>query len=137
MLRVATHGDIPGLMEIRGSVRENRLIDPSHVTLADYSWFIEHATIHVWEKDNCIQGFSAGDPRDGSIWALFLHPAHEGRAVGQTLIQAACSSLLEAGYQFATLSTEPQTRAQYFYERNGWIAKGNTSTGEVKFEKLL
>jgi hypothetical protein len=67
MLRVATHGDIPGLIEIRGSVRENRLVDPSHVTLADYNWFIEHATIHVWEKDNCIQGFSAGDPRDGSI----------------------------------------------------------------------
>lgn len=137
MLRVATHADILRLMEIRGSVRENRLLDPSTVTLSDYNWFIDHAAIHMWEKDECIQGFSAGDPRDSSIWALFVHPAYEGRGVGQTLIWAACRSLLDAGYQNATLSTEPGLRAQHFYERNGWIAKGHTSTGEVKFEKGL
>jgi GNAT superfamily N-acetyltransferase len=137
MLRVATYADISRLMEIRGSVRENRLNDPSHVTLADYNWFIDRAAIHVWEEDECVQGFSAGDPRDGSIWALFVHPPYEGRGVGQNLIQAACRSLLDAGYQNATLSTEPGSRAQYFYECNGWIAKGHTSAGEVKFEKVL
>jgi ribosomal protein S18 acetylase RimI-like enzyme len=137
MLRVATHADISRLMEIRGSVQENRLTDPSNVTLADYKWFIDHAAIHVWEKDECIQGFSAGDPRDGSIWALFVHPTYESRGVGQTLIQAACKSLFDAGYENATLSTEPGSRAQHFYERNGWIAKGRTSSGEVNFEKAL
>jgi ribosomal protein S18 acetylase RimI-like enzyme len=137
MLRVATHADILRLIEIRGSVRENCLTDTSNVTLAAYSWFIDHAAIHVWEKDERIQGFSAGDPRDGSIWALFVHPAFESRGVGQILIQAACKSLLEAGFQNATLSTEPGLRAQHFYERNGWISKGQTAAGEVKFEKLL
>jgi GNAT superfamily N-acetyltransferase len=137
MLRVATHADISRLIEIRGSVRENRLADPSKVTLADYNWFIDHAAIHVWEKDECIQGLSAGDPRDGSIWALFVHPIYEGCGVGQILIQAACRSLLDAGYKNATLSTEPGSRAQHFYECNGWIAKGHTSIGEVKFEKAL
>jgi ribosomal protein S18 acetylase RimI-like enzyme len=137
MLRVATHADVLRLIEIRGSVRENRLTDTSNVTLAEYSWFIDHAAIHVWEKDECIQGFSAGDPRDGSIWALFVHPAFEGRGVGQSLIEVACKSLLNMGYQKATLSTEPGSRAQHFYERNDWISKGQTAAGEVKFEKVL
>jgi GNAT superfamily N-acetyltransferase len=137
MLRDATHDDISRLMEIRGSVLENRLADSNLVTLADYKWFIDHAAIHVWENGECIQGFSAGDPRDGSIWALFVHPQYEGHGVGQTLIQAACKLLFNAGYQNANLSTEPRSRAQYFYERNGWIAKGITSAGEIKFEKVL
>jgi ribosomal protein S18 acetylase RimI-like enzyme len=137
MLRVATHADILRLTEIRGAVRENRHADPSNVTLADYSWFIDRGAIHVWEKDECIQGFSAGDPRDGSIWALFVCPAFEGRGIGQTLIDAACRSLLNAGYQNVTLSTESESRAQHFYLRNGWISKGQSSTGEVKFEKVL
>jgi GNAT superfamily N-acetyltransferase len=137
MLRAATHADILRLMEIRGSVRENRLSEPSAATHTDYSWFIDHAAIHMWQKDEYIQGFSAGDPRDGSVWALFVHPAFEGRGVGQTLIQAACRSLLDAGHKNATLSTEPGSRAQYFYERNGWIATGYTSTGEMKFKKAL
>ena len=68
MMRFATFTDIPRLMEIRGSVRENRLSDPGRVTLADYNWHVAHAPIHVWEDDGVIKGLSAGDPRDGSIW---------------------------------------------------------------------
>src|SRR6476659_10539344 len=137
MLRAATHADIPRLMEIRASVGENRLSDPNRVTLADYNWFIDHAAIHVWEEEDCIQGLSAGDPRDGSIWALFVHPEFEGGGVGQTLIQAARRSLVEAGHHVASLSTEPGSRAELFYLRNGWIAKGRTSSGDVQFAKVL
>src|SRR5262245_24672661 len=137
MIRTATVTDVPRRKEIRGSVRENRLSDPSRVTLADYYWHVAHAPIHVWEDDGVIQGLSAGDPRDGSIWALFVDPAFEGRGIGQTLIQAACRSLREAGYQVATLSTDPGSRAELFYLRNGWIAEGRTSRGEVQFSKVL
>jgi GNAT superfamily N-acetyltransferase len=69
--------------------------------------------------------------------AFVVHPAFEGRGVGQSLIQAACRSLLQAGHQVATLSTEPGSRAELFYLRNGWIAKGRTSRGEVQFAKAL
>jgi GNAT superfamily N-acetyltransferase len=136
MLRAALYADIPRLMEIRGSVLENRLPHPNAVTLADYIWFIDHAKIHVWE-DAIVQGFSAGDPRDASIWALFIHPTYEGRGIGQTLIQAACKSLHDAGCVSITLSTEPGSRAHRFYERNGWIARGRTTSGEMKFEKAI
>lgn len=83
MIRTAVYADIPRLMEIRASVRENRLSDPTRVTLADYEWFIDHGPLHVWEGAAGIQGLSAGDPRDGSIWALFVDPAFEGVGVGQ------------------------------------------------------
>jgi len=137
MIRSATVSDIPRLMEIRGSVRENRLSDPSRVTLADYNWHITHAPIHVWEDEGLIKGMSAGDPRDGNIWALFVDPSYEGRGIGQALIQAACKSIAAAGHRIARLSTEPGTRAEHFYLRNGWVAKGYTERGEAIFIKEL
>jgi GNAT superfamily N-acetyltransferase len=137
MIRIATLADIPRLLEIRGSVRENRLSDPSRVTLADYDWHVAHAPIHVWKDDDVIKGLSAADPRDGSIWALFVDPRFEGRGIGQALILAACNSLAAAGHRTATLSTEAGTRAERFYLRNGWIAQGRTERGEVILTKGL
>src|SRR3954452_4401241 len=137
MIRQALLSDIPRLMEIRGAVRENRLSDPSRVTLADYVWQIDHAPIHVWEHRGLIKGLSAGNPRDGTIWALFVDPAFEGHGIGQALIMAACTSLATAGHRVAKLSTEPGTRAERFYLRNGWRPDGYTDRGEVVFVKRL
>jgi hypothetical protein len=49
---------------------------------ADCAAFIDRAEMWVWVKDGQMQGFSAGDRRDGSIWALFVDPANEGRSIG-------------------------------------------------------
>ena len=137
MLRRATSADIPRIMEIRSAVRENRLSDPSRVTAADVHWHIAHSPIHLWDERGVIKGFSAGDPRDGSIFALFVNPAFEGHGVGQALILAACRSLAAAGHRIASLSTDPGTRAERFYLRNGWLAKGLDARGEMVFEKEL
>jgi GNAT superfamily N-acetyltransferase len=137
MIRLATIADIPRLIEIRASVRENRLSDPSRVTLADYNWHVAHAPIHIWEEDGVIKGLSACDPRDGSIWGLFVDPAFEGRGIGRALILAATNSLAAVGHRVAKLSTEPGTRAERFYVRNGWTAKGRTERGEIIFTKEL
>jgi GNAT superfamily N-acetyltransferase len=80
---------------------------------------------------------SAGDPRDGSIWALFVDPAFEHQGIGQALIAAACGSLAAAGHRVAKLSTEPGTRAEQFYLRNGWRPHGHTDRGELAFVKEL
>jgi len=137
MIRTAVLSDIPRLMEIRGAVRENRLSDPSRVTYADYVWHIEHGPTHVWDDAGVIKGLSAGDPRDGSIWALFVDPPFEGQGIGQALIAAACESLAAAGHHVARLSTDPGTRAERFYLRNGWRADGRTDRGEVIFAREL
>jgi hypothetical protein len=65
MIRLATRADVSRLMEIRKSVRENRLSDPSRVTLADYHWFIDHAGVHVWDEYGLIKGLSAGISETG------------------------------------------------------------------------
>jgi len=137
MIRSATVLDIPRLMEIRGSVRENRLSDPNRVTIADYEWHIAHGPIHIWEENGVITGLSASDPRDGSIWGLFVDPAYEGRGIGQALIAAACRSVADAGHSRAKLSTDAGTRAERFYLRNGWIAQGFSERGELVFTKAL
>lgn len=137
MIRIAGRDDIPRIVAIRASVRENRLSDPSRVTTADISWFAEHGPIHVWQSANGVQGFAAGDPRDGSIWALFIDPAFESQGIGQALINAACDLLRQAGHRVATLRTGVNTRAERFYVKNGWAAQGLDARGEMTFTKLI
>lgn len=136
-LRKAQSPDIPRLMELRAAVRENRLTGPSRITAADYLRFIDTAAIWVWEDSAGILGFSAGDPRDGSIWALFVDPGFEGRGIGRALLQRACEALRAAGHRRAVLGTEPGTRAERFYLRNGWTRTGVRPNGEAAFEMAL
>ena len=121
-IRRARLDDRPRITEIRLAVRENRLTDPSRVTDADYLWFSENPGIWVWEEDGHILGFSAADTRDGTIWALFIDPGHEGRGIGRALLAKACDVLREAGHRIATLGTEPGSRADRFYRQAGWTA---------------
>lgn len=137
MIRKAAREDIPRLFEIRAAVQENQLGDPSKVTVALCEWFIENAAFWVWTANGRIQGFSAGDPRDGSIFALFVDPAYEGRGIGRALLPLACETLRSAGHQTATLTTEPYTRAERFYRRNGWTEIGRQEDGQIIFRKEI
>jgi ribosomal protein S18 acetylase RimI-like enzyme len=136
-IRKAVHADVQRLMEIRHAVRENRLSNPNSVTAADCAAFIERAEFWVWIENGVIQGFAAGDPRDGSIFALFVDPAHEGRGIGRALLALACGTLRAAGFATATLSTEPGTRAERFYRTNGLIEIGRNVKGEIVFQRQL
>ena len=125
------------LREIRAAVRENRLGDPSRITDDDYAWFTEQPGIWVWEEDGAILGFSAGDTRDGTVWALFVAPGHERRGIGRALFAAACEALRLAGHRTALLTTEPGTRAEYFYRKAGWEVVGDSPRGELIFRSAL
>jgi len=137
MLRRATEIDIPRIFEIRDSVRENILSDPSRVTPADIAWFLGNGLVWVWEEDGRVVGFSAGDVRDGTIWALFVAPGHEGKGIGRALLKAACATLRDAGHAVVTLSTDPGTRAERHYRNDGWTAAGQNPKGELVFQKPL
>jgi ribosomal protein S18 acetylase RimI-like enzyme len=136
MIRRAVPADIPRLKQIRASVREN-LLSPGRVSDQDYAWFVEHGPVWVWDGGAAILGFSAGDPRHGSIWALFVHPDCEGRGIGTALLARACESLSAAGHRTATLETAPRTRAAGFYLRQGWIAGGLDAVGDLAFSRVL
>ena len=134
MIRNATESDIPRLVAIRGAVRENQLRDPSRVTIEDYRWFIANHGIFVWEQGGRIVGFSAADPRDGSVWALFMDRAHEGRGFARALFERACAVLRAAGCKRMRLTTSPGTRAEKFYLKAGWKIAG-IEGDQLVFEK--
>lgn len=82
-IRRAVHADVPRIMAIRHAVIENRLSDPNSVTAADCVAFIDRSEIWVWVEDGMIQGFAAGEPLNGQIFALFVDPKYEGRGIGR------------------------------------------------------
>lgn len=133
-VRQAVHADIPTLIRIRTDVRENRLSNPSRIGAAEYAAFMAHSPIWVFEESGAVRGFAAGDTTDGSIWALFVDPPDEGRGIGRTLLKKACETLRDAGWTTIQLSTAPNTRADRFYQQNGWTPAGWTADGEVRFE---
>jgi ribosomal protein S18 acetylase RimI-like enzyme len=121
-------------MEIRAGVRENKLRDPSRVTIEDVCWFVDNPGIFVSEAGGKIVGFSASDPRNGSIFALFVEEDYEGRGIGQALFERACGVLVEARSPRMWLTTWPGTRAEQFYRRAGWRVVG-TDDGNLVFER--
>ena len=122
LLRVATPEDIPALMRVRLSVRENELSDPSRVTPADCEQHL-HALGRTWviESEGEVVAFAAGRTRDGEIWALFVDPRHEGRGLGGRLHDAMVDWLFGQGLARLRLGTTPGTRAERFYRLRGWV----------------
>jgi GNAT superfamily N-acetyltransferase len=138
MLRRAAPADLPDILEIRDSVRENGFSDPSAVTASDSARLIDQAAYWVWqEPDRRIAGFSASDISDGTIVALFVAPGHEGKGIGRALLKAACGTLRTAGHRAATLSTDPGTRAERHYRADGWSVIGTNAKGALIFQKEL
>ena len=136
MIRTATRADRPRISEIRFAVRENRASNPALVeSLTD--WLFDNSTFWVWEEDGAIQGFSAADPRDGSICALFVHPFYERRGIATALLPLACNVLKESGHATAVLTTEAGTRAERFYRTDGWTEVGRKDDGQIIFQKSL
>jgi len=134
LIRKATRADIPRIVEIRAAVRENKLRDPARVTIEDICWFVDNPGIFVWMENAKVVGFSAADPRDGSIFALFMDEAYEGRGIAQALFERACNVLIDADCPRMWLTTWTGTRAEQFYRKAGWRVTG-TNDGNLVFEK--
>lgn len=133
VIREATRRDIPGLVEVRGAVRENILtshIPPERLVAGLESrgkgWVAEH--------EGRVIGFSMADREESMIWALFLLPDWEGQGVGRMLLDQAVGWLCAEGAEHIWLTTEPGSRAEGFYAHMGWARVGMTEQGEVRFE---
>lgn len=119
-------------------MRENRL-NPANADRVDGTadWIFQNGTFWVWEQDGAIQGFSVADPRDGTIFGLFVHPDYEGRGIARALLPLACEDLRIAGHTVATLTTDPGSRAERFYRADGWSETGRQDDGQIIFQKRL
>ena len=136
MIRTATRSDLPRITEIRMAVTENVLSNPAKIVDA-VEYLIDRDGFWVFEIDGVIAGFSSADPRDGSIFALFVDKDFEGRGAGQALLARACKALRDAGHRRAWLNTGIGTRAERFYRENGWTEIDRTDTNEITFNRVF
>lgn len=87
----------------------------------------------VVEVDGEIAAFATGY-RSGSIWALFVHPDHEGRGFGKSLHATVVSWLWSLGHKRIWLATAGGTRAERFYLSRGWQPRGTVPGGDIRLE---
>ena len=72
------------------------------------------------EDDGEVVAFCYADKDNGSIWALFVRPGHEGRGIAKALLGLAVDWLFSLGNARICLSTGANTRADRFYAAQGW-----------------
>lgn len=137
MIRRAQTEDVPQLMRVRASVRENILSDPAKVPASLVIEFIAHSGIWLWEENGSVLGFASADTRDGSIWALFVDPVAEGSGIGRALLLLALDDLRAKGWKQTRLTTQIGSRADRFYRRDGWRDGGVSQSGERIFLRDL
>lgn len=135
IFREALITDIPEIQIVRNSVKENTLSDPALVTDNDVEDYITHrGKGWVCEINNRIVGFAIADLQDDNIWALFLHPDHEGKGIGKSLHDTMLNWYFDQSKESVWLGTSPGTRAETFYRKAGWKEVGTHGKGEIKFE---
>jgi GNAT superfamily N-acetyltransferase len=135
-VRQATKKDIPGMQRVRLAVRENVLSDPDRITEADYLAALEElGRTWVVEADGQIAAFATGY-KDGNIWALFVHPDHEGRGHANALHAVMVDWLWSLGLTRLKLTTFPGTRAERFYIARGWQPRGMVPNGDLRLELI-
>ena len=129
LFRQANSNDIPAMSQIRLSVTENVLSDPTRITQEMYEDFLEKSG-RGWIAENAgeIVAFCYADKVNASIWALFVRPGHEGQGLGKSLLRQAVDWLFEIGHDRVHLSTTPDTRADRFYAAQGWLRQPVSSS---------
>lgn len=131
--REATRADIPKMKHIRDNVVENVLVTVK-IEIPDY----EQALFVDGRGWVClcageIVGFSCGRLKLGDVWALFIDRAHEGKGLGNRLMELLEVWMFSNGCEELKLTTEPGTRAEKLYRRRGWLEFGVTTSGEIEF----
>ncbi|MEZ4788451.1 MAG: GNAT family N-acetyltransferase [Flavobacteriales bacterium] len=134
VIRPMLASDVPAAHAIRLRVRENQLSDPSVVTEADYHDLMARDTKSwVGERDGQLAGFAMVDVEKQNLWALFVAPEYERKGVGRALHDTMLAWYFQRS-SVLRLSTSPQTRAEAFYRRSGYVPVGTTPQGELIFE---
>jgi GNAT superfamily N-acetyltransferase len=134
-IRVATESDIPELGRVRMSVNENRIPSLASLRPGDMERMLGgDGCGWVGEVDGRIVAFAIADLSGANVYALFVEPGHEGRGVGCRLHDTMMEWFFAAGVDDVWLGTDPNTRAERFYRKAGWMPTGSRPNGEIRFE---
>ncbi|MBA8822137.1 GNAT family N-acetyltransferase [Ochrobactrum sp. P6BS-III] len=139
IIRQATPSDMPRITHVRTSVRENHLsveqMADMGITEASVSEMIL-ASLCCWVAlyDNEIVGFSMIDNAEGSLFAAFVLPGHEGKGIGKRLVQIAEQELFKR-HALIWLETGASTRAAGFYRSMGWGNDKTVGPDYIRLEK--
>ncbi|MGG8495081.1 GNAT family N-acetyltransferase [Tenacibaculum sp. TC6] len=135
IFREAKPKDIKQIQLVRNSVTENTLSNPDLVTDNDCLLFItQRGKGWVCEIANVIVGFAIADLKENNIWALFVHPDYEKKGIGKQLHTIMLDWYFKNTTDNVWLGTSPNTRAETFYRKLGWIDIGLHGKDEIKFE---
>ncbi|WP_299701747.1 GNAT family N-acetyltransferase [uncultured Pontibacter sp.] len=135
LFREATAADIPQLQFVRHSVKENILSDPTLVTDELCALYLtERGKGWVCKVNGQLVGFAIVDLLDHNVWALFLLPEFEGQGIGKQLHRIMLDWYFQQTKEPIWLGTDPGTRAEQFYRRQGWREMGIHGSSEIKFE---
>ena len=145
VLRLASSSDIPGLFEVRTSVRENHLgldqLAERGVTPESVEEMLAGEYSRTWVVDDGgrVCAFSMADARDGSVFALFVAPDCERRGYGRALLEAAEQWLFASGWKTIWLNTgmDPDNRSHGVYRAAGWVKTGEADHDDVRYEKAI
>lgn len=135
ILREATTNDIAQMQVVRNSVKENMLSNPALVPDKDVEDYImNRGKGWVCEFDKTIIGFAIVDVQDQNVWALFVHPDFEAKGIGKKLHDQMLDWYFKQTNKTIWLGTAFNTRAERFYQMQGWTEAGIHGTKEKKFE---
>ncbi|PTE17339.1 GNAT family N-acetyltransferase [Cereibacter changlensis JA139] len=138
-IRAAETTDVAGIFHVRTSVKENVLsaaeLKSMGITEDSITAMIENGPCAwVAVEDSEVIGFSMIDAEEGSLFAAFVLPSHEGRGVGRRIVEAAERELFTR-HAVCWLETGSTTRAAQFYRRLGWSNEQDIGNGDIRLEK--
>lgn len=134
-IRKAEIPDINQILIVRNSVTENTLSNPELISPKDcVDYLTQRGRGWVCEIENEVVGFSIVDLQENNVWALFLNPKFEKMGIGRMLHDVMLDWYFGQTQADLWLGTSPNTRAEGFYRRAGWIESGTHGNDEIKFE---
>lgn len=141
VFRTLTPADIPAVLEVRFSTRENAvtleiLRDHYGITPESLADALS-GRVKGWlcEEHGKAVGFAMGDGATGEVQVVAVRPDHEGRGIGKRLLTMVQDWLFSEGHKEIWLlaNPDPGIRASGFYRNLGW-----RKTGEIKgHDKVL
>jgi ribosomal-protein-alanine N-acetyltransferase len=133
-LRPASHADVPAVVAVDRSAFTSHWWqgkDTVHQRVAASAHFV------VAEVAGEVVGYAEADLRlpSAHLNRVAVHPAHQSKGIGASLLHCALRALWHRGAELVTLNTQSDNRfSQRLYRRFGFEATGDSATvWELKF----